>query len=247
MKTLLLSDIHSNIYALEAIWQAERDSDLIYCAGDLVDYGPYPKEVLDWIRAHAVPCVQGNHDAWVVKNYRNDGTFESMPVADRAWVHHNASLLDEADITYLAQLPRARTFTLDEQPYWMTHLYQEYEEIVSLHVYQRFRQQLLGADGTTDHKRLIIGHTHRQAVRYLADDLLWLNPGSVSYRRRDDPDQSAHYAVIVDGVISLKRLSYDLTPLRTYVAQVALKAAEIDAATRFFAIRSVEIPAVVTD
>lgn len=93
MKTLLLSHIHSNIYALEAIWQAERDSDLIYCAGDLVDYGPYPKEVLDWIRAHAVPCVQGNHDAWVVKNYRDGGTFDIMPAADRAWVHHNASLL----------------------------------------------------------------------------------------------------------------------------------------------------------
>lgn len=49
MKALILSDIHSNIYALEAIWNKERDSDLILCAGDLVDYGPFPQEVLAWV------------------------------------------------------------------------------------------------------------------------------------------------------------------------------------------------------
>lgn len=235
MKTLLLSDLHSNIYALEAIWRAERDSDQIYCAGDLVDYGPYPKEVLAWIRAHQVPCVQGNHDAWVVKNYRAGANFAEMPVAERAWVHHNASLLAEEEIAYLEQLPRALTFTLDGHSYWMTHLYQEYEELVSIHAYERFRQQLLGNDEVANYKRLITGHTHRQAVRYLADDLLWVNPGSASYRRRDDPDQSAHYAVIMDGVISLRRLAYDLTPLHIAVAQVALQPTEVDAAQRFFA------------
>jgi len=240
MKILLLSDLHSNIYALEAIWRAERDSDLIYCAGDLVDYGPYPQEVLAWIRTHQVPCVQGNHDAWVVKHYRDGANFAAMPVTERAWVHHNASLLAEDDIAYLEQLPRALTFTRDGHSYWMTHLYQEYEELVSIHAYARFRQQLLGGDEAASYKRLITGHTHRQAVRYLADDLLWINPGSASYRRRDDPDQCAHYAVITDGVISLRRLAYDLTPLRTAVAQVALSAPEVAAAQRFFALRTVE-------
>lgn len=239
MKTLILSDIHSNIYALEAIWRAERDSDRIYCAGDLVDYGPYPKEVLDWVRAHQVPCVQGNHDAWVVMNYRAGGALDDIPTEERAWVHHNASLLDDADIAYLAQLPRALTFMLDETPYCMTHLYQEYQEIVSLHVYHSFLTEIAGTDNpetndTRTIQRLIVGHTHRQAVRYLTDDLLWLNPGSASYRRRDDPDQTAHYAVIVDGVISLRRLAYDLTPLRIYTGQVSLKDAEVDAAKRFF-------------
>jgi len=239
MKTLILSDIHSNIYALEAIWQQERDSDLIYCAGDLVDYGPYPKEVLDWIRDRSVPCVQGNHDAWVVKNYRDDNLV-MIPMAERAWVHHNANLLDEADITYLEQLPQARTFVLDTVPYCMTHLYQEYEEIVSIHAYQTFLQQMVGTASAPAIRRLILGHTHRQAVRYLADDLLWINPGSASYRRRDDPDQSAHYAVIVDGAISIRRLDYDLMPLRSYVENVSLKAAEVAVAQRFFSARHEE-------
>jgi hypothetical protein len=39
--------------------------------------------------------------------------------------------------------------------------------------------------------------------------LLWANPGSVSYRRPDDLDQTAHYATIIDGALSLSRISYD--------------------------------------
>lgn len=95
MKALILSDIHSNIMALEAIGAQEQDSDLIICTGDLVDYGPYPREVVAWARAHQIICTQGNHDAWVVLNYRQGKRGEVVPLAERHWVHHNAALLDE--------------------------------------------------------------------------------------------------------------------------------------------------------
>ena len=74
--------------------------------------------------------------------------------------------------------------------------------------------------------RLIFGHTHRQAVRYLSDTELWLNPGSVSYRRPDDPDQTAHYITIVDGVISLRRVAYDLEPVWRAARSVQIKVSE---------------------
>lgn len=119
----------------------------------------------------------------------------------------------------------------------MTHLFQEDNEIVSIYAYTHFLDQIAGKDGGAPINRLILSHTHRQAIRYLSDELLWLNPGSASYRRRDDPDQRAHYAVIVDGAISLRRLAYDLTPLRTYVANISLKAREMEAAQCFFAAR----------
>jgi hypothetical protein len=64
-----------------------------------------------------------------------------------------------------------------------------------------------------------------------------LNPGSVSYRRADDPDQSAHYATITDGVISLKRIDYDLRPLRRTVNGITLKASEKEVAEWFFGFR----------
>lgn len=231
MKTLILSDIHSNIYALEAIWAQEQDSDNVYCAGDLVDYGPYPREVIAWIRERQIPCVHGNHDLWVAMQYRQGNTLHKVPAAERAWVHHNASLLEEDDIAYLEQLPQTLIFALDGIEYGLTHMYQEYEEIVSLHAYAQFRMERFA---NMPYTRLICGHTHRQAVRYLCDDLLWLNPGSASYRRRDDPDQTAHYATITNGRISLHRLSYDLRPLYHAVQQVELKKQEMETAVRFF-------------
>ena len=68
MKALIISDIHSNIFALEAIWQREHDCDVVFCAGDLVDYGPSPGEVIAWVQAHGVACVQGNHDRAAPQN-----------------------------------------------------------------------------------------------------------------------------------------------------------------------------------
>jgi putative phosphoesterase len=231
MKTLILSDIHSNIYALEAIWAREQDCDLVCCVGDLVDYGPYPKEIIAWVQSHDVPCVQGNHDLWVCMNYRRGHFMENMPVTERGWVNHNASLLDEADILYLEQLPETMMLPLDGRHYAMTHLYQEYEEIVSLYQYEQFRQARF-ADAP--YTRLILGHTHRQAVRYLSDDVLWLNPGSASYRRRDDPDQTAHYATIVDGRISLHRLDYHRSPLYQAVQSLAINDLEKQSGLRIF-------------
>ena len=147
------------------------------------------------------------------------------------WVNYTAALLTEADICYLEQLPQSLTFSLDGIIYGLTHYYQEYEEIVSLHDYKQFRQARFGG---TPYQRLILGHTHRQAVRYLSDDLLWLNPGSVSYRNLDDPDQTDHYATIVDGRISLHRLTYDLTRLYQAFQAVSLNQQESQSGLRFF-------------
>ena len=230
MKTLILSDIHSNIYALEAILAQEKGSDLIYCAGDLVDYGPNPKEVVNWAQDNQIPCVKGNHDQWVVMNYRDGNFLQSIPADKRAWVHHNASLLTENEIRFLEQLPEAITFECDGVTHGMTHLYQKYDEIVSLHAFHQFCADTF----SKEIDRLIIGHTHRQAVRYLSDLQLWLNPGSVSYRRFGDPDRTAHYIVIVDGNISLRRLEYDVTAVYHTMIQFPLSASENQFAKRNF-------------
>lgn len=234
MKTLVLSDIHSNIHALEAIWSKEADSDLVCCTGDLVDYGPYPREVLEWIRAHDVVCTHGNHDLWVVENFRTGRFLENKESHDQTWAHHNASLLSMEDIRYLESLPESIELQIDETWYGMAHLYQGYEEIVSLYDYENFCRSKFKSFQGFEMNRVILGHTHRQAVRYLSDNILWLNPGSVSYRRPGDPDQTAHYATIIDGMISLKRLAYDLFPLRKYIQGISLKKSEMDAVERFF-------------
>lgn len=240
MKALILSDIHSNIYALEAIWTRENDSDIIYCTGDLVDYGPYPRQVLDWVREHRVVCTQGNHDRWLAIQFRSGNLYHQVAKDERWWVHHNASRLTTEDVAYLEALPSTIRFSLDGIEYGMTHLYRDYEEITSLYACHRFWSELFNDATYPPGGRLILGHTHRQAVRYLSDETLWLNPGSVSYRRLDDPDQSAHYAVLVNGAISLRLVDYDLNPLRRAITGVTLKKSELEWAEFAFGQRPME-------
>jgi putative phosphoesterase len=234
MKALILSDIHANIYALEAIWRVERDSEAIFCAGDLVDYGPFPREVLDWVRAHAVTCVQGNHDRSVPRAYREGVPFESIPENERTWGQLNASLLDEHAIQFLENLPRARTFELDGLLFGMTHMYRDYNEVVSRIAYQQFTAELFVHAAPGKIQRMIMGHTHRQSIRYLADDVFWMNPGSVSYRRHDDPDQAAYYATITDGKISLRRVEYDISPVWIAAQKARLKESEMAEGRYYF-------------
>jgi predicted phosphodiesterase len=264
MKALILSDIHSNIAALEAIWTQERDSDVIYCAGDLVDYGPAPREVLAWVRDHRAVCVSGNHDVivtaayWAAERYHRRVTedpqhaqsllegevpwLEQVPatVGEREWRHHNAQLLDADDVAFLEALPTAVDFVLDGLHYGLTHCYQGYDVIPNAHAFETFVARTFAPTNNEPITRLIFGHTHYQGVHYLSDTLLWMNPGSVAYRRLHDPDQAAQYLTISDGRLSLRRITYAVTPLYHHVLSLDMKESERRAALDFFGPRATE-------
>lgn len=116
------------------------------------------------------------------------------------------------------------TFDLDGIRYGMTHLYRNYELILSRHAYRSFCQTRF-----PNHEidRLILGHTHRQGIMTLGEREVWLNPGSASYRRMDDPDQEAHYIVIEDGIISLRSVPYDCSVVYHEVMQQRLAVDEL--------------------
>jgi protein phosphatase len=57
MKIVIISDPHGNIAALDAL--PEHDYDQLWCIGDLVNYGPRPREVINWIRAKAAGMRPG--------------------------------------------------------------------------------------------------------------------------------------------------------------------------------------------
>lgn len=214
MKALIISDIHSNVIALEEIWKKEKDCDIIYCAGDLVDYGPYPKEVIDWVRDKEVVCVRGNHDERVSNLFRNKEELWGVRDEERTWAHENAQKLTEEHIQFLETLPLSIEFAMDSFGYSMQHMYKGYETIQSLYHYEEFwKKQTTSPLSNMTCQRMIFGHTHRRTVHYLSDQQLWLNPGSVSYRRPDDPSKEAHYITITDGRIEMKSIRYDRSPL----------------------------------
>src|SRR4030067_66746 len=69
MKLVMISDVHSNLHALEAVLK-EIDRigpEMVVCAGDIVGYGAYPNECCDVLRARASKIVKGNHDCAVLE------------------------------------------------------------------------------------------------------------------------------------------------------------------------------------
>lgn len=104
-KLLVVSDVHSNFTALEAVLKdaehyAPYDAQL--CAGDIVGYGPQPNEVIETLRRHKFICVMGNHDRVVVtgKNYMDN------PFGKKA-IELNIKELTQENRDYLSSLPAA--------------------------------------------------------------------------------------------------------------------------------------------
>jgi predicted phosphodiesterase len=67
MKILIISDIHANLNALNAVIDDAGDIDSVWCLGDIVGYGPDPNECIK--RIAEIPnltCIMGNHDAAVI-------------------------------------------------------------------------------------------------------------------------------------------------------------------------------------
>jgi predicted phosphodiesterase len=64
MRIGIISDIHGNLQALEAVLadMESRRCDALCCVGDLVGYAPFPNEVTESIRAKGIPTIMGNYD-----------------------------------------------------------------------------------------------------------------------------------------------------------------------------------------
>ena len=213
MKLLVISDIHANIWALNAVLNAEKDFDLVCCAGDYTDYGIAPVEVIDRMRT-LTPAylVYGNHDIHVLNTYRS-GEWMNVNEGDYKWVHYNCERLENGTISWLSSLPETLCFEVDDWLYCIQHQFDNaYGVIECRDAFDRFWKEKTGNENRFRKRRVIFGHTHRQCIHILDENMQWLNPGSISYRRPDDPDKTAHYAVINDGEITLKRIDYDRMP-----------------------------------
>ena len=191
----VISDIHANRVALDAVLSDLPGVDALVCAGDVVGYNPWPTECVDAIRDREVPTVMGNHDRAVVT-----GTgFAGNGMAD-AGVRHAREELDDGRTGWLADLPEERR-VLDGR----MKIVHGHPDDPNRYTYPTlFSERLLG-----DEDVLVMGHTHVQAhERY--DDGVVMNPGSVGQPRDDDP--RAAYAVVDLEPLTVeeRRVEYDV-------------------------------------
>jgi len=103
MRIAYISDIHGNIYALESVEKDLKNQgvDKIFCLGDIVNLGAFPKECLDWVKDNCSIVLKGEHDAIV--SMSEDIIIpnpHAIKLAD--WTY---SQLNEKDLEYLSNLP----------------------------------------------------------------------------------------------------------------------------------------------
>jgi diadenosine tetraphosphatase ApaH/serine/threonine PP2A family protein phosphatase len=98
----IISDIHSNLAALEAVVADIGSADEWWCLGDIVGYGPDPNQVIDMMRELEVTCIRGNHDDGV-QRLSDLGWFNSTAGLALEWT---ARQLSEDSWRFLRELPQ---------------------------------------------------------------------------------------------------------------------------------------------
>lgn len=120
MKLGVISDVHSNIAALDAVLAEfeRRDVDEIICLGDIIGIGPFPAETVQRVMClkNLRGCVRGNHEGYLL-----DGLPEKMCAEERAFHLWEHARIGGAERAFLAALPGALSFSLNGIRIWAGH------------------------------------------------------------------------------------------------------------------------------
>ncbi len=229
MRTLIVSDIHSNLIALDAVIAAVEDEapiDRVWCLGDIVGYGPWPLETVRRVRALGALSVKGNHDAGAAGLVALD-TFNYFAAEACRWTREQ---LDSDASDYLSSLPE----TLREDGFTLVHGSPK----DPLWDYLFGYPQAIEAWERAVTRDVLVGHTHYQLAAtagagltqpgsegltvFRGEARLVVNPGSVGQPRDSDP--RAAYAVYDDdlGAVALHRAWYNVAATQRAMADAGL-------------------------
>jgi predicted phosphodiesterase len=225
VRYLVVSDLHSNWEALEAVLEdAHGDYDRIVCCGDLAGYGPDPNPVLDWARANLHAVVRGNHDR-ACCGMENLEWFNPIARAASLWT---MARLTQVNFEYLRELPAGPSNVegfhlmhgspLDEDEYLISaadvrNVFDYLDEGVSFFGHTHLQCGYARANGVF---HAIRKHDPAQAEFYQKldrDGIYLINAGSVGQPRDGDP--RAAYALYDPDTMELLqrrvRYNYEVT------------------------------------
>jgi predicted phosphodiesterase len=230
MRYLVVSDLHSNWQALEAVVRdAAGGYDRAFCCGDLVGYGADPNLVVDWVRANCAVVVRGNHDK-VSTGQEDLEWFNPVARTSALWTLRN---LTPENVEYIRGLPKGPVL-LDGFQVLHGSPFDEDEYVMAA-------SEAGQAFGYLESRLAFFGHTHvqggfiwnhsrvetipatsarsrRQVVEIDPECGYLVNPGSVGQPRDGDP--RAAYALYDSDA---RTVSYCRTPYDVAAAQERIR------------------------
>ena len=221
MRVAVVSDIHANLVALDAVLAAIGSVDAVWQLGDVVGYGPDPDGVVERLAAIGAIGVAGNHDLAALGGTEIDW-FNPDAKAAMEWTRGR---IDDGTRSWLKALPTTRNeagMTLvhgsPRDPVW--------EYVTSIPVARANLAVLTTTIGLHGHTHLPMAWADRDgrieaiAPRLgssfrLDDRPVLLNPGSVGQPRDGDPTASWLEIDTDAGLATWRRIGYDIEAVRT--------------------------------
>jgi diadenosine tetraphosphatase ApaH/serine/threonine PP2A family protein phosphatase len=228
MRIAVLSDIHANLPALDAVLAALGPVDAVWQLGDVVGYGPHPDEVVVRLRELGAVGVRGNHDAAAlgaldVEWFNPDGrraiewTARRISPETRAWLAGLPERAELGEMTLVHGSPRNPTWeyvtTASDARANLAAFATPYCLYGHTHLPAAWRED----DGRVEP----LGPSHG-SVLPLDGRRLLLNPGSVGQPRDGDPRASAAILDTEARRVTWHRVAY---PIAT--TQAAMRAAAL--------------------
>ncbi|MDQ1471355.1 MAG: hypothetical protein QOJ99_2835 [Bryobacterales bacterium] len=234
MNYLLLSDLHSNWEALQAVLRdSQGEYDRILSCGDLVGYGPEPNRTLNWARENVDIVVRGNHDR-ACCGLEDLEWFNPLARAATQWTIEK---LTHQNLDYLRDLPRGPVLVedfllvhgspLDEDEYIASmadasNVFPYLEAGVTFFGHTHMQGGFMWMNGE---QYPVSGPSAREAIdeRFLDPDYAWLiNPGSVGQPRDGDPRAAYSLYDSEKRVLQLRRVAYDTEAVGASMVEAGL-------------------------
>jgi predicted phosphodiesterase len=211
MRIAVLSDIHGNLTAFEAVAaDLERLSpDVVFHGGDLADSGSSPVEIVDHIRALGWQGVMGNTDEMLFHPESLEEFVGQSAAPAEIWTlvreiaAATRSALGEERIAWLSQLPRIQVCS----PFALVHATPE--SCWRAPATDATEAEIEAIYGSLGEPFIVFGHTHRPSLRSIHSlGMTLINSGSVGLSYDGDP--RASYLLLDGGKPSIRRVEYDV-------------------------------------
>ncbi len=217
MKLALFSDIHSNLPALDALFQDidDKKPDSVYCLGDLVGYNIWPNEVINQIRKHRIPTIAGNYDFGIGRKSDDCGcaykTNEEREMG-KISISFTNDTIGESQREYLKNLPRHIRLELlqNDEKLNLLLVHGSPRRINEYLFEDRDEKSLLRIMEQADADIMCFGHTHKPYHRILKsgteDSIRYrhaVNIGSVGKPKDGDP-RGCYVILSLDETTSIK-------------------------------------------
>lgn len=230
MRVAVVSDIHANLVALDAVLAAVGSVDGVWHLGDVVGYGPEPDDVVARLDAIGAVGVAGNHDLaavggseieWFNPDARRAMEWTRARIGDstKEWLRALPKTRIESGVTLVHGSPRDPVWEyITSVPVARANL-AALETPLGLHGHTHFPMAWADRDGRTEAISPGPGSTFRLAGRHAL-----LNPGSVGQPRDGDPTAS-WLEIDTDGELATwRRVAYDIGAVRAAIHDVGLPA-----------------------